>query len=477
MDSPLTALFERVPNTIFMPLGTNYEHTRRMYWALINDLYESLFGPDATHSEGGEAIRKDVLNRAREFLILNPEFTEDVETDPTINASGFVENLIDKGWLVPNRHGAREYLHMNQQVSGLLATLRQFSEDGPTDVGGEVQAIYATLKSVIEDPINNAVGYKQAAKMALGLFSKLSSTTIRARDILNQLNQEADLAGFLNSFFQNYIAEVYISDYKELKTSNHPLRHRWSILDIVESLQASDQWREALLKTYFKTERNTDRAQQIFDRDTQRLRKFADIDRYLRRLDESVATTIRRATAQIHYRLRSQDEIEPMIRHLITAIKDADDQGVPLMIEGTATRHLSDEVLREPAMPKRKPEPAAINSRPMTPRERAFKELLRLKDIARQIDPKRTQVYLHLMTQKGPVPSEKLVINEPNDLIIFFALLRASSLTQFPDLRQHMPAAMRGVLAQYELEKMPDEWMENEYVRAPRFVLKRTGGQ
>lgn len=473
MENPSTKLFERVPNTIFMPLGTNSERNRRMYWGLINDLYEGLFGPDATDSEGGEAIRKIVLNRARDFLILNPELSEETGTDLVTNASAYVENLIEKGWLIPNRHGAREYLHMNQQVSGLLASLRQFAEDGPTDVGGEVQAIYATLNSVLQDPANNAVGYKQAAKMALGLFSKLNSTTIRARDVLNELNQEAELAGFLNGFIENYITDVYIADYKELKTSNHPLRHRWAILDIVETLQTSDESREALLATYFKTENDPERAQYTFDRDTQRLRKFADIDRYLSRLDESVATTIRRATSQIHYRLRGQDEIEPMIAHLITAIKEADDAGAPLEIEGTASRHLSDEVLREPSMPKRKPQPSLINTKPMTPRELAFKELMKLKDIARQIDPKRTQVYLYLMTQNGPIAADSLVINEPNDLIIFFALQRASSLKRFPELHQQMPIAIQKALSNYEIEKIPDKWMENEYVRAPSFMLKR----
>ena len=81
------------------------------------------------------------------------------------------------------------------------------------------------------------------------------------------------------------------------------------------------------------------------------------------------------------------------------------------------------------------------------------------------------------MTQKGPVHAERMIINEPNDLIIFFALMRASSLMQFPELRRQMPAAMRSVLANFDLEKIPGEWMENEYVRAPNFVLKRRGGQ
>lgn len=473
MSSAGLDLFARVPSSLFQALGGTQPRTRTLYWFLINDLYEALFGPDASDAEGGEAAKSKVLARAKEFMALHPELWEETETDPAIIAANHLRYLIDTGWFTASRKGTIQMLHMRPEVSGLLAMLRQFAEEGPTDVGGEVQVIYSTLKSVKEDTKSNASSYAPAAKLALGLFSKLSATTLRARDLLKEINALDSMPEYLDAFFKSYITDLYIADYGALKTKNHPLRHRYEIIDIVESLWEDDEAREAIEAHYRKRYKDPELAERLFDRDTQRLRRFNDVDRYLARLDESISTTIGRATAQIHYRLRNQDPIEPALDHLIESIQDADAAGVPLTIEGTAGRLLSTELLRSPVAPKPRATGAALSRRRMTPRERAFKELMKLKDLARQIDVRRTQAYLHLMTASGSATSDALKIKKPNDLIIFLMLLRVSALSAHPDMAEHFPNSVRAALRGFTVRRVPERWTDNEYLRAQQFEIER----
>lgn len=464
-------LFDRVPEGIFRPLAARTH--RRGNWRLINFLYDRQFGPDAGVA-GDQVLRAKVINLIREFYLEHPELMDQDGTELSIRAAMSLNFLIESGWFVQEKLGVREFVYMSPTVAGLLSVLRQFADEGPTDVGGEVGVIFASLKAVAADPANEAAAFRQCAKLTMGLFSRLNATSIRAREVIEQLGKNEHLSEFLESFAKQYIAEIYIADYHELKTRNHPLRHRYAMLELIENLYENPESRAALINSYVSNRTDHRKATELFERDMQRLRRFSQIDEYLERLDNSITRTMRRATSFIGYRLRTRDDIDPLLDRLIDAVNLAEERGVETTVGVTTGPLLEQAILREPTPLRQRVQGQAVNRQPPSPEQRARAMLLELRKIARTIRVDRTQAYLDHATGRGPADSEKLPVTEPNDLVILLALKRMAIINTVPAARRLIPDSVRLATRGFDVELVEGERMDHPCMEAPRFLIKRS---
>src|SRR3546814_16772874 len=57
-------------------------------------------------------------------------------------------------------------------------------------------------------------------------------------------------AQYVRTFFQDYIQQVFIGDYQELRTREHPLSKRQQILEAVEEIDTKQEKRSSLLDWY-----------------------------------------------------------------------------------------------------------------------------------------------------------------------------------------------------------------------------------
>src|SRR3546814_6056246 len=79
------------------------------------------------------------------------------------------------------------------------------------------------------------------ARDARDLLSSLANVSVRIRDVLELLREEEATSKYVKRFFCDYISKLYIKDYRDLRTDNHPLRHRNEIVSLALVLQRSEE--------------------------------------------------------------------------------------------------------------------------------------------------------------------------------------------------------------------------------------------
>lgn len=425
-------LFDRLPAELFRPLtGTN----RRQTWTLLVRLYERFFGPEALPPQEDGFLQRDMTMEIERFLLecndWQDEDGESLEPILAVRANVLLHRLVETGWLSEDRIGVRNFISMHPVVTRFLETLHQFAVEGPQLIGGKVQMIYNQLMQVMAQPESQASGFQSAAHEAVQLINTLNTIAVRVRDLFASLGKNHSTEVFVRRFFLEYISQLYVRDYRQLRTENHPLKHRWEIVSMVQTLRDEPSKRTPLLKGYAALPRSQhEDPAAMFEADVARFMKFVDIERYLDRLDHTVNEATKRSIAFISYRLKTSDRLELLIEQCIETVLTADTQG--RTIKGSIIPPgpaLSEERLRAPKV-RAKPQPrVAIRKRAMTPRERAFFFLRRAMAQHRDVTAAALERYLVTNMEERPsIISAELKIDSVEDACAYLLLSRLALL-------------------------------------------------
>lgn len=484
-------LFTRLPSGLFSPLASP---GREWYWKFILDLYDRRFGPDAAGGSAEGILRKYVTQDAENFLLNHLDWMMDGgdATSPvSVRSSQLVDRLIESGWLQIDRRGTKTYVRMHYTVSAFLALMIQFADEGPTVVAGQVQSIHNNLVAVKADPNSQAAAFNAAARDTVKLFGYLNAMTMRVSEVMDKLSKSDHLSLYLRDFFTNYIKTIYIADYGELRTKNHPLRNRRAILDIVGDLADSEASRATLVAWYIKTLSPGDAAEgsRLFDRDVRRFERFSEVDRYLDRLDESITKAISQSVSYIDYRVRNHGRIDRVLKQLMDAAVEIDDPE-ELKVAFTQGELFGEHMLRDAPEAKPVKVRTLITDEPETARHIAIINLNRLKNLARQIVPARLGAYCMRAVAAGG-DSTAMPMNAVSDFTDYMAILTygiaetamkaveaegVANLDGFDtqEARRKLQGSSIGVaLRGYEVEVFENDRLETELMNAPRFVLRR----
>ena len=472
----MTGLFDRLPAGLFAPLASP-NHSRN--WDLLLRLHDQFFGPDAATPEG-EGYTQRSLTLEIERYILDvadwmPEAEDAPDTPLSVQSNIIYRRLTNSGWLREDRIGVRNFVSMPTTVQKFLELLRQFAEEGPQIIGGKVQLIHNQLEQVLADPARQAGGFHEAARQARQLIAILSATTMRVREAIDLLAAQDTTAGFIRAFFDDYIGQLYIRDYHELRTENHPLRHRWRIIDAALELRDSPDKRRAMVDYYQSAFRCASReeAETRFEKDVLRFLMFKDIDTHLDRLNASVDRATSRAIAYLNYKLRTQDKLDRLLSISINHLNATEDSTDATM--GTLPGPLLGES-RFPSIHK-KAGPvvrAGITKKEMSIEQRAHIALKRAMKLHREVTPLHAAEYLdrHLAAREW-VLSDALTIGGIHDFCIFVFVARMALLS-----RNHAGAGRKShpmlvALKNYRFECLLGEWTDNPYICVPRFRVAR----
>lgn len=469
-----SSIFDRLPEEIFRPLASP---NRRQFWALLIHLYDQFFSPDAAPLDEDGLLHRSVTMEIERFIERNADWVdedgESVETPLNVRANLALARLVECGWLREERVGVRTFLDMHPTVQKFLELLWQFAEEGPQFIGGKVQLIYNQLIEVTKQPSSQAGGFSEAAKQARHLVGLLKNTAIRVKDVLDSLSQNDSTAAYIRAFFSDYISSIFIRDYHDLRTDNHPLRHRFEILAMVYDLRDDTQKREVLIDWYRAAHRlgSMVAAEELFERDVSRFLLLAQIETYLDRLDSSINRATRRAVAYINYSLRTRGHIDRLIGEAIKTAEQADGEGLPLVLGVPAGPLFCTQRLREPRQMALQPKRSAIRKRTITPEQRAIMKLRAAMNRRREITPRLINHYLASQIKAGAdLTSESLKIRSINDLVSYASLARLGLAgTRVLMARQH-PLARQLPHIQVALEK--GQTSENEFLVVPRFTVR-----
>ncbi len=471
-------LFKRLPESLFAPLAAP---SRDHYWRLLLQLYDRYFGPDAEQPAEGYDHRTITAEIDR-FMLSNRDWVaEDGQpfaTEVGVRANLTLAQLRQWGWMRDDKVGIRSNLVMPTNVVGFMGLLKSFAEEGPQVIGGQVQSIHNSLLQVRKNPSEQAAAFHQAAREAVRLISGLNATGVRVREVMDRIGAEGGTRDFVVGFFQHYISELYIRDYQEMRTQNHPLKHRHDILNLVFEISEDMASRDALKAYYgrvYRLNADSDR-EEYLRRDLDRLSRFHDIQRYLDRLDDAVQRGASQALTKIAYSLRIQGRLDRLIEDAarVTVAGGADARGVALPLGGGGM--FSSELLREYKTAKPIPKRTATRKVPMTDRQRALQMLWKARDLARTVTARQVESYLMpLLKQGAPMSSDDLPIVSIGDLCVFTALRREAASRRPRTARRGAGSDAVRSLKWLTVIPLEGEFTDNDYMLTGRFRVERVG--
>jgi len=418
--SPLSAanmLFERLPDKLFSPLASPNRHR---YWALLCTLHSRRFGPDAPLPPSNGFSVKDIHQDIEDELLTqdmwDSEEGQTPETPMQIRVNMVFNRLVDNGWFRLEIFGIEKRVAMRPTVSKFLTFMIAFAETGPVFVSGKIRSIELNIQQVIQGQADGDT-LAETAEQARNLLEHVRNTGTNVRDIMEALSKESATAQYVRLFFSQYIEHVFIGDYRELRTKEHPLSRRPQILRAVEELQESETHRERLIGWYESKRCSGDRhrAELLFDKDIQRLLDLRRIDEYLERLDDEIRLANRRALAYLDYRLRSLRPVDHMVKQ---AIESTLSSSRPEMSDPFPSDvMISGEGLAEPRKHIERPAPSSLRRHVPSESELARSRLmLRARD-ARSVTSPKLAEYVHKQVDAdGQASNENLKLESVSDV-------------------------------------------------------------
>jgi len=289
---------------------------------------------------------------------------------------------------------------------------------------------------------------------------------------MEALSAEVTTAQYVQRFFSEYIERVFIGDYRELRTREHPLSRRSQILRSVEELRSTEAHRERLVTWYQGKRCGGDRrkAEQLFEKDIFRLEDLKRIDEYLDRLDDEIRRANRRALAFLDYRLRSLRPIDLMVKHAIEAalagkLPELGDPFPPGEL-------ISGERLAEPRKLTERTAPSSLRRNVPSEEERArSKVMLRLRENLSITPPKLAQFVIEKLGEKTQIISQMFTLKTIEDVRAYQTLARIG-LEMSSDSRRLQLSALT-MAKGFRVRLMPDLEPEGSLISGKSFTIER----
>ncbi len=468
-----TLLFERLPDKLFAPLSSTNRHR---YWDLLCRLHDKRFGPDAPLPPSiGFSVREIVQDIEDGLLVQDLWEAEDdcsPETPINIRALQVFHYFEEAGWLQYERQrGIERRVSMRHTVNQFLTMLVSFAETGPVFLSGKIRSIDLNIQQVVE---GNATGdtLHETADQARHLLEHVRNTGTSIREIMEDLGRETTTAEYVRRFFDDYIEQVFIGDYRELRTKEHPLARRQQILRAVEELASTDTHRARLI-AWYESKRcggNRQKAEVLFEKDLQRLRELDRIDEYLDRLDDEIRRANRRALVHLDYHLRAQLPLDHLIKQAIAAALAGQ---LPTLGEPFAAGDMiSGDRLAEPRKAIDRAPPSGLRIERPSDEQVARSRVMQRARAARNITPPKLAAFvLARLAGADQAKSGTFALTTVSDVCAYQALaaLGLAMNSKSRELRQKAEASARGFRVTLNDELEP----EGALIRGRSFIVAR----
>lgn len=369
-------LFRVLPERLFAPLASA---NRLRYWTLLCALHARRFGPEAPLPPSNGFTTSEIVREITQELQDMSSWEDEGDgfgmvapgTPLSAQALSIFHRLKDCGWMRVDKVGVRDMVTMAPAVAQFTTRLIEFAHTGPVFVAGKVRSIEANIKMVLEEGAD-ASSLQEAAQQTRALMEHVRVAGTSVRDLMTELSSQQSTGEFVRRFFEDFVVKMFIGDYKELRTKDHPLSRRQEILGMVETIQSNDFVRTRVL-TWYSTKRAPGdelRAKALLQRDILKIEELSRIDEYLDRLDEEVRRATRMAMAFLDYRLRASRPLDELIEHAIKAVSEYGTGTIP-EAPFPVEESLCAERLTLPRMPVERAAPKALRKQVMSPTQEA----------------------------------------------------------------------------------------------------------
>lgn len=333
------ALFSHLPPSLFAPLASS---AKRDYSRLILSIYRRFFSEDYTdflRLEEVIAFLKVELDRYADIVDeFSPDsHNADVSQDPT----RVYHKLKDAGWLVEHKRGYVIAVDLDPSVSMLLETLNSIEEGEAIHFGGTIAALESVIERLGENPADKASSLADSAQRARRFQQHMTAVVSSLRAYENMILNRPEPELMLARFFEDFVENILIADYRALKTTNNPFRHRARIIAMISSYEHDDDMVEAFAEGYVSQglASNIDNARHKVRQHLQQVKTvFIRAEDRLDQIDEFRIRLERRITRTIAYMSEVDAEITgrltSIMKNLCFTIENWDDD-VPVISDLT----------------------------------------------------------------------------------------------------------------------------------------------
>lgn len=467
-------LFKRLPDRLFAPLASA---NRFQYWSLLCVLHAKRFGPEAPLPPSTSFLMREITADIAEELQYQDWAPEGDDVTPAtplaIRAIMVFNRLRDAGWIRVDRVGVREMVTMAPAVAHFMNRLVEFAHTGPEFVSGKIRSIEANLKLLLDESTDGA-SLHEAARQSRALLEHVRIAGTNVRDLMLEIGRVDATGEFVRRFFDDYVERMFIGDYKELRTREHPLARRQEILRLVAHVQQTQELRSRLIQWYFEKQAGRDptRAEAMFERDIQKVEDLRRIDEYLDRLDDEIRRANKLALAYLDYRLRATRPLDELISHAIEAVVKHGSKAAALAPFAPGDC-IAGERFASPRIETKRPPPSGLRKQVMSAEQEARARLaLMARDRRTMSLPKLAAFVRQQLGESDTVPSASLQIDSIESVRALQVLCTIAGANATPS--KLLRANARAMSSGFTTVRMEGEEVQSQCISHLPFTIART---
>ncbi|GGO87435.1 hypothetical protein GCM10011348_40620 [Marinobacterium nitratireducens] len=430
-------LFNKLPDDLFLPLSGTNRHIYQTVMLALADLFfdEDLIDP---------FIPKDLVRSTIEEAVVRlgvrswePEEGDDNEEggDGPRSAAEYANRiyrrLVQTGWLEEEQRIYRTFVLLSPSISHLLRSLVSIARLEKRSYGGAVLNVLSSLEAAIKDPAGRGITLSEAAQTAADFSAHLTDMLLGLRELKLSLAETSHAQEIVRRFFDRFVENILVSDYKTLKTKNNPFRFRRQILALLRELQF-DTLRLDQLAGHYQMQfevgeeeaeamvhRHINRIIRIFDSVDQRL---ATIDDFRYRLEKRVADTVR-------YMDKTTPGMAARLSRVIGEIARMPDDRIPRLDTLDEVGFFSPASVRSPIRRRVEAKPRVIQQQVIDPRVLELRALFKEYKERREVTPDRIGAYLERnLGERAELEAQGFRIETVEDYICFSYVRHLASL-------------------------------------------------
>lgn len=423
-------LFGKLPNDIFRPLsGAN----RHIIEKVLKRLYALFFDDENPDSD---APRKDiVLHEIYQVLAIEETLAlkdEDGDSDhiyDTIPAAAdyIYRRLLSTGWIEIEEDGYNFHIVPNPGARLLLEALLKIEAQEKKSYGRTVVSILAHIESAISNPKERGIVFLDAVAQTREFSNHLRGILYNLKEVQELLAKTKDPKLVLANFFNEFVENILIADYKTLNSSDNPFRYRLRINTLLQQAEYLDFLPIAeAYKDHFNI--NVEEAQTRLRRDIEYIAKvFRSVDSRLEKIDRFCFRLENRVGETVRFIDRTMPGMSNRLADLLTTLGDKFPDDTEISLPGplllNQTKLLSPFSLFNPPGKKEKPSAQVLRTRSVNPEIKQYKELIKAYLKRRTFEPLRVANYIDAqMADKVVMSAIEFKIDSVDDLLAFLLI-------------------------------------------------------
>ena len=427
-------LFGYLPETLFQPLSGPKKH---VYARLLMRLYERAYSARILETPLREEVLRQIEIGLSEVGIGSTDELSEGSEDQATNQAHYLAyyRLRDTGWLTEETEKWRTYVDMNPDAFMVLGAITDFA-NSRVRVAGAVVDVKNNLEAAFREPETMAQGLANAHDTASRFARSMRRILAGMREIEDRILGNPNAAAILRTFFQDFVDGLLIADYKQLKTSNNPYRHRRTIASLASDMLADTERLGKIARAYIEQGVmapgvTVATAEQRVVAELEKIKSvFEDVGPFMDKIEDFRDRLERRIRTTVHYMdVMGEGAAERIVRLVEQLSKIGSDEVEIRLRSPDVGLPITSLALYTPPPPKAPPERTRFKVPKQDPYLRAYVQATTEFDrMVRVSDQKLLEFARRHMQGRNAVSSAEIAIESIPDLFAYRAMPNLASV-------------------------------------------------